>query len=172
MKAIKIPNIALLDVFGRTVATNSHDFHRLSRSDHHHHHENNGKSSNAIVSGVKLEHPDQLTVIGSFGESGGRKLGIFLLGETPLHIAIFYNDISSVQLLVKHGVDVNQRVIDSFHPSGLHRSKSETKNGRRNRTSTFFVGHYPSQKVIRLKNANPESKLRISNESPIVGVIF
>jgi UDP-N-acetylmuramoylalanine-D-glutamate ligase len=71
MKAIKIPNIALLDVFGRTVATNTHDFHRLSHTEHFHrhlnnnnHHENNSKSSNATATGVKLDHTDQLTVIG------------------------------------------------------------------------------------------------------------
>jgi hypothetical protein len=70
MKAIKIPNTTLLDVFGRPVATNSQDFHRLSRSDHleksltNNHYEVNSKGSNATASGIKLENTPQLTVIG------------------------------------------------------------------------------------------------------------
>ncbi len=81
----------------------------------------------------------------------------FILGETPLHIAIFYNDISSVELLVKHGVDVNQRVIEDFYPSGQIRNKAETKTGRRHRPSRFFHQNGTSKKLISLKNANPES---------------
>ncbi len=83
----------------------------------------------------------------------------FLLGETPLHIAIFYNDICSVELLVKHGVDVNQRVIGGVHSPGQNRNRFETKSGRKSRNSMFFHGHNASQKVMRLKNANPESKV-------------
>jgi len=67
MKAIKIPNTALLDVFGRPVATNSHDFHRLSYTDKHfenNHYEPNSKNSNATGSGIKLDNSRQLTVIG------------------------------------------------------------------------------------------------------------
>jgi len=165
MKAIKIPNTALLDVFGRTVATNTHDFHRLSHTEHFHkqlnnnHHETNSKSSNATVSGTKLDNSHQLTVIGWFRELKKFRLIFleFLLGETPLHIAIFYNDIASVKLLVRHGVDVNQRVIASFYSPGQNRNKYETKTGRKTRTSKFVHPNKSSQKIIRLKNANPES---------------
>jgi ankyrin repeat protein len=79
-----------------------------------------------------------------------------ILGETPLHIAVFYNDISSVQLLVKHGADVNQRVIGDFFPN---RIKTETKTGRRNRTSRFFQRDGTAEKLITFKNSNPESRL-------------
>jgi ankyrin repeat protein len=85
----------------------------------------------------------------------------FILGETPLHIAIFYDDISSVQLLIKHGVDVNQRVFGSFYSPGQNRNKYETKTGRKNRTSRFFEKTNTSQKLISLKNANPESIFEI-----------
>jgi ankyrin repeat protein len=81
----------------------------------------------------------------------------FILGETPLHIAIFYNDFSSVELLVKHGVDVNQRVIENSYSPGQNRNKYETKTGRRNRNSIFFHRNQIPQKLISLKNANPES---------------
>jgi len=67
IKAIKIPNTALLDVFGRPVATNSHDFHRLSQTDYHltnNHYEPNNKGSNATGPGLKIDQSRQLTVIG------------------------------------------------------------------------------------------------------------
>ncbi len=72
MKAIKIPNTALLDVFGRPVATNSQDFHRLSHVDNlyknltNNHYEVNSKGSNATASGITLDNTNQLTVIGLF----------------------------------------------------------------------------------------------------------
>lgn len=67
MKAIKIPNASLLDVFGRPVATNSQDFHRLSFIEKNHqnnHYEPNSKSSNGTNPGIKLDTSHQLTMIG------------------------------------------------------------------------------------------------------------
>ena len=70
MKAIKIPNTALLDVFGRAVATNGHDFRRFSNTEHNsknsitNHFDNNSKNSNATVSGLKLNNAHLLTMIG------------------------------------------------------------------------------------------------------------
>lgn len=148
MKAIKIPNTALLDVFGRPVAINSHEFHRLSHSDPNEkavpntHNETRGKDS--IANGVP-PNPNtapRLTVI----------------GETPLHIAVFFNDIASVELLVKHGVDVNQRIVGDFYPNGQPRSKDETRIGRQSRARRFFRRHDSTNKPISLKNASPESK--------------
>lgn len=80
------------------------------------------------------------------------------LGETPLHIAIFYNDISSVQLLVKHGVDVNERVVGGFYSNGTNGNRFETRSGRKRAPSKFFQHKGSPKKVITLKNANPESK--------------
>jgi len=67
MKAIKIPNTSLLDVFGRPVATNTYDFHRLSYADknvENNHYEQNSKSSNATNSGIKSDNAERLTIIG------------------------------------------------------------------------------------------------------------
>jgi hypothetical protein len=67
MKAIKIPNTALLDVFGRPVAINSEDFHRASFADHfsknlaNDHYEANSKTS---TPGIKPDNTHLLTVIG------------------------------------------------------------------------------------------------------------
>ncbi|CAF3351949.1 unnamed protein product [Rotaria sp. Silwood1] len=147
MKAIKIPNTALLDVFGRPISINSKDFHRLSHSGHFdknsisNHNEPNSKGLNPTGPNIKPNDAHRLTVI----------------GETPLHIAIFYNDINSVKLLIKHGFDVNQRVIGDFYPPGQSRNKQETKTGRQNATRRFFYRNETSQKQISLKNANPET---------------
>ncbi|CAF5036626.1 unnamed protein product, partial [Rotaria sp. Silwood1] len=50
--------------------------------------------------------------------------------ETPLHIAIVYNDINSVKLLIKHGVDVNKRVVGDFNTPEQNRKNDEHKKGR------------------------------------------
>ncbi len=70
MKAIKIPNTALLDVFGRPVSINSQDFHRLSRTDYlekniaNNHSELNGQIPNGTVTNITPDNAQQLTVIG------------------------------------------------------------------------------------------------------------
>lgn len=76
MKAIKIPNTALLDVFGRPVAINSHDLHRPSiipnasytgqndKNLTNNHYEVHAKNSTATNSIPKPEHTEKLTVIG------------------------------------------------------------------------------------------------------------
>lgn len=77
MKAIKIPNAALLDVFGRPVAVNNHDLQRPSiitnpsytghvdKNSSNNHHDPNNKNSVATGS-HKSDHTEQLTVIGEF----------------------------------------------------------------------------------------------------------
>jgi hypothetical protein len=68
MKAIKIPNTSLLDVFGRPVTINSQDFHRasfadrFSRDSSNNHQETNSKNSNP---GIKPDNTQRLTIIGS-----------------------------------------------------------------------------------------------------------
>jgi hypothetical protein len=76
MKAIKIPNTALLDVFGRPVAVNSHDLHRPSlipnpsytgqvdKNSPNNHYEAHTKLSTATSSTPKPDNPERLTVIG------------------------------------------------------------------------------------------------------------
>ncbi|CAF3551992.1 unnamed protein product [Adineta steineri] len=148
MKAIKIPNSALLDVFGRPVAINSHDLHRPSvtvrpshtgpvdKSSSNNQNEVDKKSATGLASISTPENPERLTVI----------------GETPLHIAVVYNDISSVKLLIKHGVDVNKRVVGDY-VSEQKKPTDEAKSGRRKkfrRTETI-------QKQFNPQTSNPES---------------
>jgi hypothetical protein len=76
MKAIKIPNAALLDVFGRPVAINSHDLQRpsiipnpsytgeVNKNSSNNHYDVHNKSSTATGSMSKPEHTERLTVIG------------------------------------------------------------------------------------------------------------
>jgi ankyrin repeat protein len=81
---------------------------------------------------------------------------IIFLGETPLHIAIVYNDINSVKLLIKHGVDVNKRVVGDFNIPEQNQNKDETKKGKRIRP--FFRRNVASQKQFNPQSGNPESK--------------
>jgi hypothetical protein len=69
-----------------------------------------------------------------------------------------YNDINSVKLLIKHGVDVNKRVVGDFNTPTPNRSKTETKTGRRKTTRPLFRRNETSQKQFNPQNAHPESK--------------
>ena len=76
MKAIKIPNAALLDVFGRPVVINCHDLRRPSiisyptytvqvdKNASNNQREIDKKDSSVTASLPKLENPERLTVIG------------------------------------------------------------------------------------------------------------
>lgn len=73
MKAIKIPNTALLDVYGRPVAVNSHDLHRPSimsyQSDKNalnNQSDPRNKNITASASLTKSEQSERLTVIGNY----------------------------------------------------------------------------------------------------------
>lgn len=90
--------------------------------------------------------------------SQGKNYWFFFIGETPLHIAVVYNDISSVKLLIKHGVDVNKRVVGDFNISDADRPKDETKKGRRQRTRPLFRRNDASEKQFNPQTGNPESK--------------
>lgn len=174
IKAIKIPHTALLDVFGRSIAISSQDLNRLSYSIHSdkssssNDNEQNNKGTNPATPNNKPNNNNRLTVIGWLIfriEKNKTKMCFHFFklssGETPLHIAIFYNDISSVQLLVKHGFDVNKRVIGDFYPNGQGRNKIETKNGKPRRDRGLFHRKETSNTLISLKNADPESTLNV-----------
>lgn len=154
MKAIKIPNAALLDVFGRPVAINSNDPHRpsltpcISRAGFTETKSlNDAKNSvGAIVVTPKTDSEERLCVI----------------GETPLHIAIVYNDMKSVKLLVKHGVDVNKRVVGDYNASIQSRKsfKNKEKENQRKFSSFLFRRSKPKTKQFNPQSENPESKTK------------
>ena len=177
MKAIKIPNAALLDVFGRPVAIDTHDLQRASVI---HSPSFTGSNDKNRPNGVanhqshsKTEPKEQLTVIGKsrfVGKMNERQIvdgnDFSFLGETPLHIAIVYNDLNSVKLLIKHGVDVNKRVVGEFNISDYGRMKNETKKGRKARVRPLFRRSEASQKHFNPQNENPESNFLFSPSSP------
>ena len=84
------------------------------------------------------------------------------VGETPLHIAVVYNDLNSVKLLIQHGVDVNKCVVGDYNNSESNRMKNETKNGRKKPIRSPFRRNQASQKLFNPQNEHPESKFFIS----------
>jgi len=65
---------------------------------------------------------------------------------------------NSVKLLIKHGVDVNKRIVGDFNVSEQNRTKDETKKGRRKKFRPLFRRHEKSQNQFNPQNGNPESK--------------
>ncbi|CAF3380623.1 unnamed protein product [Rotaria sp. Silwood1] len=143
MEAIKIPNSALLDVFGQPVGINTHDLRHSSITPNSSNNNLDGhkKSISAASSVSKVDIGERLTVI----------------GETPLHIAIVYNDINSVKLLIKHGVDVNKRVVGDFNTPEQNRKNDEHKKGRGKKFLLPCHRDKTSQKQFNPQNSSPES---------------
>ena len=83
-----------------------------------------------------------------------------ILGETPLHIAIVYNDMKSVILLIKHGVDVNKRVVGDFNTSKQDRTKDESNKRQRKVSKKLFHRPESSQKQFNPQAENPDSNYR------------
>ena len=171
MKGIRIPNAALLDVYGRPAAVNNHDLHRASLLIHHprivhpeknganNHPDTNNKNPTATNVPPKVDTSERLSVIGKSRNFALADVpaGEWRLGETPLHIAIVYNDIKSVKLLVKHGVDVNKRVTGDYNTTGQERIKDESIKGKRQATRTLFQRNQSSAKQFNPQSENPES---------------
>ena len=88
---------------------------------------------------------------------------LFFLGETLLHIAIVYNDINSVKLSIKHGIDVNQRIVGDFNIPKQNQNIEENKNRQRKRICSFFHFRFKSQKSFNPQNDSPESKNKFFN---------
>ncbi|CAF2381938.1 unnamed protein product [Rotaria sp. Silwood2] len=153
MEAIKIPNTALLDVFGHPVAINTHDLRQpsiapnsssigqLDKNSSNNQSDGHKKSTSGASSVSKLDIAERLTVI----------------GETPLHIAIVYNDINSVKLLIKHGVDVNKCVVGDFNTPEQDRKNDGDKKGRGKKFQLPFRRANTSQKQFDPQNSSPES---------------
>ncbi|CAF0985740.1 unnamed protein product [Didymodactylos carnosus] len=126
MKAIKIPQASLVDVHGKPVGLNSDDPDKHIKKG-----ESNTENNKNNAKYVPGPQESTLTVI----------------GETPLHIAIVYNDIESVKLLIKHGVDVNKRAVGKFiGPENIKTKKKSPKQynpDESNYEGYAYFGEYP-----------------------------
>ena len=74
-----------------------------------------------------------------------------------MHIAIVYNDIKSVKLLIKHGVDVNKRVTGDYNTTGQERIKDDSTKRKRQATRTLFQRNQSAAKQFNPQSENPES---------------
>ncbi|CAF0923689.1 unnamed protein product [Rotaria sordida] len=153
MEAIKIPNAALLDVFGHPVGINTHDRRQPSITPNsfpigqrdknltNNHSEDHKKPTSRTNSVSKLDNAERLTVI----------------GETALHIAIVYNDMNSIKLLIKHGVDVNKCVVGDFTTPEKDGKNNGDEKGRGRKFPLPFHRDKTSEKQFNPQNGSPES---------------
>lgn len=63
-----------------------------------------------------------------------------------------------MKLLIKHGVDVNKRVVGDFNTQDSNSKLDETKKGRRKRTKPLFRRNDAVEKQFNPQTGNPESK--------------
>ncbi len=83
----------------------------------------------AVKAGEEFERRDQCNVI----------------GETPLHIAIMYDDLNTIKHLIeKKGINVNQRSIDGKFCGGFNSSKTTAKYIQESKYEGLaYYGEYP-----------------------------
>ena len=65
---------------------------------------------------------------------------------------------NSVKLLIKHGVDVNKRVVGDFNISEPNGLEDETRKGKRRKIQPLLHQNKKAQKQFNPQNGNPESK--------------
>ena len=67
-----------------------------------------------------------------------------VIGETPLHIAIMYDDLTTLKILVeKKGYDVNQRNLEGKFYGGFSTKESSKLINQSNYDSLAYYGEYP-----------------------------
>ncbi|CAF1932002.1 unnamed protein product [Rotaria magnacalcarata] len=153
MKAIKIPNVTLLDAFGNPVGINSHDLKDPSITPNS---PSTGQTKKSSVNNPS-EDIKKLTLTTDSINKLNNAERLTVIGETPLHIAVVYNDINSVKLLIKHGVDVNKCVVGDFNTPDKYRNIEEDKNGKRKRLRLFVNRQTKSQKQFDPQNSSIET---------------
>ena len=68
-----------------------------------------------------------------------------VIGETPLHIAIMYDDFNTIKYLIENqGINVNQRSIDGRFSGGFNCSKTTIKYIEESKYDCLaYYGEYP-----------------------------
>ena len=160
METISVPQVTLVDSSGKSVGVYNDDpgwWQQLKKRFD----SNDGntlaidyqKTSittiNTISSGSKTKLitnadsiPDYETNLISFHLEHGEQLNV--IGETPLHIAIMYDDLSTIKYLIeKKGYSVNQRCVGGKFP-GSFTSKVTSKLVQQSQYATLaYYGEYP-----------------------------
>jgi ankyrin repeat protein len=131
MDIVRIPHVNLVDSYGRDIGKYSDDSNwwqttrqKLAIGGPLVNNENeNGDNQDALSSvdvrrrASKIEYEEDMDRCN-------------VIGETPLHVAIVYNDFLTVQMLIEEkGYDVNQRTI----------TRTEFKSGFQSRTTAHLI---------------------------------
>lgn len=140
MKQIQIPHVSLVDASGNHVGTYDDDpdwWHKLQL---HSNNENNLK--------VNLFHQTigALLVNNNYNKQNNEDniQQCNLIGETPIHIAIMYEDLKGIKYLVEQkGFSVNQRACGTLFQSGFNSNHTNKLIANSSYDNLAYFGEYP-----------------------------
>ena len=143
MEVIRLPEVSLVDATGRRIGVYTHNpdwWHQLHQKKH-------STMSEYSQSEVTVKRKSIFNE--TMGNQASDEMEVneakecHLIGETPLHLAIVYNDLEMVKFLIeKKGFDVNERNVGGQFIDGFM-AKYKNLINESNYESLAYYGEYP-----------------------------
>ena len=155
MDIITIPKVGLVDATTRSIGVYSEDPSWWQQLKKGHDGNEEEKKSDDLISetgsqALLIKNKDQqqtkavVKVERAKKSTKEKKKECSVIGETPLHIAIIYDDLITIKNLVENkGVDVNQRCVDGKFTSGFQSKQTTSLIAQSKYNSLAYFGEYP-----------------------------
>lgn len=149
METIRVPQVALVDSSGQSIGVYDDDPGWWQQLNKKHDNSMNGGTSvlerrnfnNTRVSPIDMmkKDPEPIKPIDKEEEEV-----LNVIGETPLHIAIMYDDLSTIRYLIeKKGYNVNQRCVGGNFSGGFNTKITSKLVQDSQYNSLAYYGEYP-----------------------------
>jgi len=154
MEVIRIPQVSLVDTFGRDIGVYTEDpdwwqrlkdnnFKKIDQEmlDEASSPTDLGSNAHLINSEKKTKRINSETNAADYLSQDNES---HVIGETPLHIAIMYDDLTSLKILIeKKGYNVNQRSIGSSFTGGFDSKLTSNLIQQSKYEGLAYYGEFP-----------------------------
>jgi hypothetical protein len=159
MEVIRIPQVSLVDSAGKSIGVYTDDpdwwqklqtksTERIPTPINQKDSESNTNLRDRLIKEKSIEKPpNQIAIIPAnqvhtFHEDLHKQCNV--IGETPLHIAIMYDDFQTIKLLIEtKGFDVNQRCIGGKFNGGFNSKQTNNLIAESKYEGLAYYGEYP-----------------------------
>jgi len=159
MEVIRIPQVSLVDSAGKSIGVYTDDpdwwqklqtkgTERIQTPINQKDSESNTNLRDRLIKEKSIEKPsNQIATIPAnqahlFNEDSHKQCNV--IGETPLHIAIMYDDFQTIKLLIEtKGFDVNQRCIGGKFNGGFTSKQTNNLIAESKYEGLAYYGEYP-----------------------------
>ena len=163
MEVIRIPQVSLVDASGKNIGvyTDNPDWWQRLKKKHEVHSYNRllnetyanttspsdlGSNSQLISNEKNIKKASLITDSTSLNSTAlfDEEIECNVVGETPLHIAIVYEDLASLKVLIENkGFDVNQRNVGGTFTSGFDSKLTSNLIQQSKYEGLAYYGEYP-----------------------------